>query len=411
MTLPVFIGIMVVCLLAEGFFTGAEMAVVHADKLALRSRARRGSKRARLILSFLAKPGKFFSTTLLGTNLAVVTASVCTTYFIVRNFGERYEGLALLLSPVVLILGEIVPKSLYQHYANPIVLKTAYPLRFFGLLLSPIVWFLSKLTDALLGGVTKQVGSELPVTRDELEAILAEEKETGETEGRFRQRRTMISKIFNLAEKRVTNVMIPLIDVEALPISATLEEASRTFAEKGYSRLPVFQDRIFNIVGILHNIDLLLADPKNTVKELLRPAYFVPEGMPLDELLVTMKRKGQPMAVVVDEFGASSGIITLEDLIEQVIGEIEDEYDYQAPLYYRIGKNRFLVSGRLEIIEANDKLGLGIPAGDYETVAGFLIHQLGTIPANGTECRFGRLAFLVHRATEKAILEVEIRLQ
>ncbi|MDO8527372.1 MAG: hemolysin family protein [Deltaproteobacteria bacterium] len=409
MTLWQYILILLVCLVSEGFFTGTEMAVVNADKLALRSAARKGSKRARMVLGFLGKPAKFFSITLLGTNLSVVTASVCTTYFITQHFGPRYEGLAILLSPILLIFGEIVPKSLYQHYANQVVLKTAYVIKIFGLIFFPIVFFLSQLTEALLGTVAKRVGGELPVTRDELELILKEGGEEPEST-RTPAKRTIISRIFDLAEKRVTNIMIPLVDVEALPLTTTLGEASNAFAEKGYSRLPIFQDRIFNIVGILNNIDLLMADKEASVKALMRPAYYIPEGMPLDELLVTMKRKGEPMAVVVNEFGAASGIVTLEDVIEQVIGDIDDEYDTQTPLYYRIGKNRFLVNGRLEILEANEKLKLGIPLGDYETIAGFLIHQLGAIPAIGTQHRFGRIEFLIHRATDRAILEVEIRL-
>lgn len=406
MSLLQYIAVLVLCLLAESFFTGAEMAVVHADKLALRSLARKGSQRAKSILSYLSKPGKFFSTTLLGTNLAVVTASVCTTYFIVEHYGEDYEWMALLLSPIVLIFGEIVPKSLYQHYANQIVLKISLPLKFFGFFLSPLIWLLSKLTDSLLGGVTKQVGGELPVTRDELEALLAGVEEEDHEKP---ARRTMITRIFDLAEKRVTNIMIPLMDVEALPDTATGEEGAKAFADKGYSRLPVFHDRVFNMVGILHNIDLLTGDSKRGVKELMRPAWFVPEGMPLDELLVMMKRKGEPMAIVVDEFGGASGIVTFEDLIEQIIGDIQDEYDYAQPLYYRIGKNRFLVSGRFEITEANEKLQLGIPTGGYETVAGFLIHQMGNIPQKGNSFRFGRLEFIIHRANEKAVQEVEIR--
>ncbi|MDP2599624.1 MAG: hemolysin family protein [Deltaproteobacteria bacterium] len=410
MTVIQYIAILILCLLAEGFFTGAEMAVVHTDKLSLRSLARKGSARAKSVLAFLSKPGKFFSTTLLGTNLAVVTASVCTTYFIVENFGENYEGLALLLSPIVLILGEIVPKSLFQHYADRIVLKIIYPLRFFGLLFSPVIWMLSKMTDSLLGGVTKQVGGEVPVTRDELEELLSSGKEASEEPEKVPARRTMISKIFDLAEKRVTNIMIPLVDVEALSDTAAFDSASALFAEKGFSRLPVFHDRIFNMVGVLHNIDLLFADPLKPIRQLMRPAWFVPEGMPLDELLVTMKRKGEPMAIVVDEFGGASGIVTFEDLIEQVIGDIQDEYDYAQPLYYRIGKNRFLVSGRFEITEANEKLQLGIPTGEYETIAGFLIHQMGAIPQKGSSYRFGRLEFIIHRATEKAVQEVEIRL-
>lgn len=399
--------IILLCLLVEGFFTGTELAVVNVDKLKLRGKARRGSQSAALILSFLKNPGWFFSATLLGTNLAVVTASVCTTYYIVENFGAAYEGWALALAPLLLIFGEIVPKSLYQHHANTLAYKTAYPVRIFGWILFPIVYFLTKLNDIFLGKATQKYSEEPPVTREELEALLLEEDHKLENP-KLTIRRTMISKIFDLADKRVVNIMIPLVEVRALAMSATQEEIPLAFEESGHSRLPIFQGRITNIVGILANVDYLMSDQKQEVKTLMRPAYYVPEEMALDDLFITMKRRGEPMAIVVDEFGGASGVVTFEDFLEEVIGDIQDEYDQPLPLYYRMGKNRLLVSGRLEIMAANEKLNLNIPEGDYETIAGFLIHQLGRIPKVSEQYRFGPLTFTIRRATEKAIQDVEI---
>lgn len=400
--------VVVFCLLAEGFFTGTELAVVHADKLKLKGKALRGSKTAKLALWFQSNPGWFFSATLLGTNLALVGLSVCTTYYIVAHFGQEHEGWALFLSPITLVLGEIVPKSLYQHFANQMVPKIVYPIRIFGWLFLPLVTFLAKLNDFFLSGFSKKLGTEPPVTRDELEMLMQETPATGEEE-KPHSKRTLISKIFDLADKKVANIMIPLVDMEAVPNTASREEAMRAFEEIGHARLPVFQGRIVNIVGILDNIDFLMSSASQEVKDVMRPAYYVPEGMPLDELFITMKRKGEPMAIVVDEFGGASGLVTLEDLVEQVVGEIHDEYDILNPLYYRIGKNRFLVSGRLEISEANEKLKLAIPSGDYGTIAGFLIQQTGSIPQSGAEISFANLKFIIHRATDRAVQEVEIR--
>lgn len=400
--------ILTICLLAESFFTGTELAVINVDKLKLRGKARRGQRSARLVLSFLERPGWFFSATLLGTNLAVVTASVCTTYYIVGRFGEDYEGWALLLSPILLIFGEIVPKSIYHHHANVLAYRTAYPIKIFGWILFPLVWFLTKLNDLFVGRVARQYASEAPVTREELESLLQEEGPGPETKSLVR--RGMIAKIFDLADKRAENVMVPLVDIKALPLDAAQEEMRRAFDESGHSRLPVFQNRITHIVGVLSNLDCLLGDKTRPAKEWVRPAFYVPEEMPLDDLLLAMKRKGEPMAIVVDEYGGASGIVTFEDVIEEVIGNIQDEYEQPFPLYYRMAKNRILVSGRLEIEEANEKLKLGIPHGDYETIAGFLIHQLGRIPKAGEEYRSGSLVFLIRRATERAIQDVEVRL-
>ncbi len=400
--------ILTLCLLSEGFFTGAELAVVNVDKFILRSKLRKGETSAKLVLSFLNHPGWFFSATLLGTNLAVVTASVCTTYFIVGNFGEAYEGWALLLAPILLIFGEIVPKSIYQHHSNSLAFKAAYPVKIFGLLLFPIVFVLTKLNDIFLGKASKQFAAQPPVTREELENLLKEEVPAMENPP---LQRTMISKIFDLAEKRAINIMTPLVDIKAIPNPASREETTRAFEESGHSRLPVFQGRVTNMVGILHNIDFLLADPIKTVTDLVRLPFYVPEEMAVDDLLITMKEKREAIAIVVDEYGGATGLLTLEDMIEEVVGDIRDEYEKPLPLYYRMGKNRLLVSGRLEIAEANEKLKLGIPEGDYETIAGFLIHQLGYIPKAEATYRFGNLSFTVRRATERAIQDIEILVQ
>ena len=409
MTLLNLLSILFVCLLAEGFFTGTELAIVSVDKLKLKGKARQGSAPAKLVLSYLEKPGRFFSSTLLGTNLAVVTSSVCTTYYIVQHYGPSYAGWALALSPILLVFGEIVPKSLYQHHAEKMAYKTVYVIKIFGMILFPIVAYLTKLNDIFLGKASRQFAAEPPVTREELEALMKEGLSAESPRGFVR--RTLISKIFDLADKKVLKIMKPLVDVKALSATATHEEIPLAFEESGHSRLPVFQGRLVNITGLLYNIDYLMSDRQKPVSELMRPAYFVPEEMSLDDLFLTMKRKGEQMAIVVDEFGGAVGIVTLEDVLEEVVGDIQDEYDKPFPLYYRMGKNRLLVSGRLEIREANEKLHLNIPEGDYETIAGFLIHQLGFIPKPNTEHRFGNLNFLIRRATEKMIQDVEIRVQ
>lgn len=398
------------CLVAESFFSGTEIAVVQSDKLALRGKARRGNRRAAAILQILKEPARFFSSTLLGINLSTVTSTVCTTYYISQNYGEAYTGFSLLLAPIILIFGEIVPKSVYQHHADTFVCKLAYPIRFFSVLFFPVVFPLSHLTNSLLGRILKQTKEEPPITREELENLVEEEtaKLSIEELDRRPNRSRLISNIFNLEEMRVSNIMIPLVDVDALPRSAMRDEILRTMETSGHSRIPVFDGRITNIVGTLHSIDLLLNDAQKPIAEILRKAYYVPEEMPLDELLITMKRNQRPMAIVVDEFGGASGIVTFEDLVEQVIGDIQDEFDDQVPLYTRVAKNRYIVSGRLDILEANEKLKLDLPPGDYETIAGFLISHLGRIPKAGTEIPFDQIKFIILSASEKAIHEVEI---
>ena len=406
MSLGLTIFILVICLLVEGFFSGTEMAIVNAEKYRLAIRTDSGSKLALAALHMVKHPARFFATTLLGTNLCTVTGSVVLTLYIISRYGESYAPLAILYWPFTLIFGEMVPKSIYQYYANQIVLKVAPVLFIISIVLAPIIWPLTKLTDLLLGGVKKRLGAEPPLTREELELMI----ETG-TESMSDMKpaeRTMISRIFDLAEKRVANIMTPLVDVVSVPVDASREETSAMMEQAGYSRLPVFQHRIVNIVGVLEGTDLLFSDKEKPVKELIRPAYYVPEDMPLDELLLTMKRRGQPLTVVVDEFGGATGIVTTEDLLEEVVGEIRDEHDIVAPLYQRVGHHRYLVSGRLEIEQANEKLKLGIPSDDYETVAGFLLSKMERIPKVGESILIGTYIYTIRRANERAILEVEI---
>lgn len=406
MSFAILILILAVCLLLEGFFSGSEMALVNANKYRLALAVDGGSKLALSALHMVKRPSKFFSTTLLGTNLCTVTGSVVTAFYIIENFGPEYSWFALIYWPFTLVLGEIVPKSLFQHHADRIVLKVSPILYIASVIMAPAVWLLSKLTDSLLGDVQKRDNTTGGLSREEIEAVL----EIGRPEDSDVRaaERTMISRIFDLADKRVRNIMTPLVDVAAISVSATHREALDALEKYGFSRIPLYDGRVFNIVGVLIGNDLLFGEEDKPVRELMKPAYYVPEEMPLDELLVAMKRRGEQIAAAVDEYGAATGIVTSEDLLEEVVGEIRDEHDDEPAPYRRIGWHHYLVSGRMETAGIFERLKIKIPDGDYETVAGFVIHRFEKIPKIGESFEAGNLKFTVHRATERAVLEVEI---
>ena len=312
------------CVLAEGFFSGSEMALVNADKLKLRARAARGHKTAKLALRWIENPSRLFSVTLLGTNASIVLASVLTTLFIFDHYGERFLSFSMAVVPITLIFGELVPKSVYQHYADFLVEKVAFILHVIGLGLFPIVWFLSKFTGWVLSRVTTKMGTEAPISRDELEMILSEQKSRGDiAEGEI----TMVTRIFDLAEQSVADIVVPLGEMTAISSQATVGDAALLMEQFGHSRLPVYEAALQNIIGVLHNTDLLFADKGMLVAQWIRPAYVVAGKMALDDLLLTMKRQGEPMAIVRGENGKVTGLVTLEDLIEQVVGDIRDEHD------------------------------------------------------------------------------------
>jgi CBS domain containing-hemolysin-like protein len=395
----------IVFILLEGFFSGSEMAFVNADKYKLALATDAGSRRALMALHLIKKPAYFFSTTLLGTNLSTVAGSVMITLFIIYRYGPEYAPLAIIYWPFALTFGEIVPKSIYQHHADRIVLHVAPALFFFSYLFFPVVWLLSKLTEVLLGGVKKSTMQLGHVTREELEIILKMGRDE-ESDVRHSER-TMISRIFDLADSKVKDIMTPQADIIAIPVTTTRAEAEQQFEKHGFSRIPVYDGRIFNIVGIISGADLIFSADAATVKDLMRTAYFVSEEMPLDELFAAMKKRGDELAVAVDEYGAATGLVAVEDLLEEVVGEIRDEHDEEQLLYRRLGKHRFAMSGRLEIGSANEKLKLEIPDGDYNTIAGFVIHKLGRIPRPGEAFHSGRYEYVISRASERAVLEIE----
>ncbi|MBI4211730.1 MAG: HlyC/CorC family transporter [Deltaproteobacteria bacterium] len=407
MSLLLLIIILVTCILLEGFFSGSEMAVVNASKMRL---VNISPDRSRLVLAALhlvKHPAKFFSTTLLGTNLCTVVASVVTTFYLIDHYGPKAAPYALVIWPFTLIFAELVPKSLYHYYADRLVLFVSPILLIISFLLFPVVWLLSQLTDLLLRGVKKRFGSEPMFLREELELLIRAEDESQSSDVKPFER-TLISRIFDLAEKKVELIKTPLIDVAALPDTATREEAERFMEEKEHSRIPIYSGKIYNIVGVLMNTDLLLGESHALIRDIMHAPYYVPEEMPLDELFISMKRRGDQLAVVVDEYGAATGVVTAEDVFEEVVGEIRDEHDEVQQLYHRIGPKRYLVNGRLEVSRANERLKLGIPEGEYQTVAGFVVHVAERIPKVGETISLNQLQMTVRRANERAVQEVEI---
>ncbi len=391
-------------LLLESFFSGSEISLVVADKIKLKARAEAGESPAKIAMWFVKNPAQFFSTVILGTNFAVVSASTIATIYLISTYGEKAEGFALLLSPVVLIFGEVLPKSLFQHYANKLVVKVVPFLMAAMYVMYPFVWMLSKFTNFLLGGVTSHLGREPRITREEL-SLLIHSSESPDVKP---SERKMVTKILELANQRVENVMVPLAHLEVVPVTSSKEAALAIFDLKGFSKLPVFENRSYNIIGVIDCLDCLFSE-EGGIRELISDVMYVHEGMHLHELYLLMRDKQESMAVVVDEYGAAVGLVTLEDVLEEVVGEIKDEYEFGHQHFRKLGVNSYLVSGATEVEEANEKLGLEIQKGDYETVAGFLLERFGHIPEVGERFSYGKWIYIVTKATERAIIEVEVK--
>ena len=405
--------IMVLCLLLEGFFSGSEIGVISADQIKLRHKAAKGSKGAKLALKMLEKPEWLLSTTLVGTNIAVVTNTTMATALMIHLFGEYGSWLAVVLvAPLIWIFGEIVPKSVFQQRADSVTPIIIFVLRFFSLLFYPILFVFSFLTNLL----TKLTGGESrnPFTlREEIVTMLQMPAASG---GDIHPvEKNMIKRMFNFNETTVHDVMLPLIEVTAVEKGISCGDARRISASKSHVRLPVYDQRVDRIIGILHTLDLLNLAPEQPITEYIRPAVYVPGGKSIKELMIQLRAESTVVAIVVDEFGGAEGIVTIEDIMEEVVENLEDEYDISGKqrhnLIQRIADNEYMVGARIEMDDLCNVLGIYLPRGNYVTLSGFILAKLHSIPSTGTVIKEGDITLTVHRSTEQAVQEIKITWQ
>jgi putative hemolysin len=397
-------------LLLEGFLSGSEIAMVAADRKRLNRLAHSGSRWDRLTFRILKEPSWFLSTTLVGSNLAEVANAALVTSIMVSLYGSRGDLYAfLLLTPLILIFGEVLPKTLLQQKADQWVRKIIPVIWVVSLILYPLVWFMSKATLAV-SRLLKQEGEVRPmVTREELQLLLREEGGGGDINP---LEQDIIRRIFRFSTTKVKETMIPLVEVVVLEETCTVEEAIASVRRENYSRYPVYRHRVDNIVGILYSLDLLGAEGEgNTIQPYTRPISYFPETKPVDELLVEMQRSQETLAAVVDEYGGAVGIVTVEDILEEVVGEIEDEYDLNQPFYRRMGPKKLWINARMEIDHINETLKLGLPRGDYETLGGFVLERLGRVPLTGEVFRYKKMLFEVLKSNEKSVQEIRVTLK
>jgi CBS domain containing-hemolysin-like protein len=301
----------------------------------------------------------------------------------------------------------VVPKTLFQQHANAIAPRVAWPLWLASILFAPLVYVMTRFTQV----VTRRLGIEeqSAITREELELILRAPTAEGEiTEGE----RRMITRIFDFGALTAYDVMVPLSEVFALPDDAPLDEAVRELQEKRHTRMPIYRERVDQIVGTVHSFDLLKTGARGgLVGELAKPCIYVPEGQAAVDLLVRLQRERQGMAIVVDEYGGAIGVVTIEDILEEIVGEIEDEYDRADPSPIRQeAPGLWRVLGRTHVAQVNQVTRAQLPEGeDYETIAGLLLDRLKRIPRQGETIRIGGAAITITAASERAIEEVRVK--
>ena len=412
--LLILIGFMIALLLVKGFFSGSEIALVSADKIQMRHRARTGDKGARLLLAMLRKPDRLLTTTLVGTNLATVALTAMGTILMVGLFGERGDVYAFLLfTPVLLVFGEIVPKSVYQQKAETLAPVIIHPLRAAYLLFFPIIFLFSQVArfaTRLAGAGT--AAQSVFLTREQLRAVLEMTERRSEVASFTRGR---IRRAIRFGDTPAASVMTPLRDVTLFDRRGTVEALLETAHRAGFRPVPVYEGSGSNIVGVasLTPWDLMGDDlPAEAVDDLVHPAHFAAPQQTLAELLPVLRKRDDQAAVVVDEFGSAIGLLTVRDILEVVVGEVDLGYRYERHphttrrSFEALDDGVYLLDARLPISEVNDVLGLNLPAESYRTIGGMFLANLRHIPRQGESVVDSGYRFTVEEATEKTVVRV-----
>ncbi len=375
--------ILVILLILSGFFSSAETAFMSLNKLRIRSEADEGSKRAKLILSLIDNPSRLLSTVLVGNNLVNIVASSLTTTLIIDLFGSTWIGFATgLLTLIILIFGEITPKTIATKKAEKLAVSYAPFINLLCIILTPATY----LVNAIAHGLLRLIGidirkKEAAVTEDELLTMVDVSSEEGVINS---DECEMINNVVDFGDTYAKDVMVPAINMTCVPSDISYEELIEMFKRDQYSRMPVYKDTKDNIISVIWAKDLLVnydpAKPFN-ILDYSREAYYTYEFKKTRELMTEMRERYKSLAIVLDEYSATAGLITIEDLLEEIVGEIRDEYDTdETDSIEESSANVFEVSGQTSLGDISEHIGITIETGDYESIAGHVIHLLGHIP-------------------------------
>jgi putative hemolysin len=414
-------------ILLNAFFAASEVAIVTVGKAHLRKLAEEGVKAARTVDRLAENSSRFLATIHVGVILvrfsAVATAVISLSDPLQKWIAQMPIGfiaraslplavfsIAITLAFFMLSLGELLPKTLAFQHAEPIALAVAYPIDLFAIIVSPVVKVLIAISDAAVRLFGSQPQGGMPfITEEEIKTMVDAGEETGIIE---EEEKEMIYGIFELGETLAREVMVPRIDIVAVESKTPIQQALDLILEKGHSRIPVYEETIDNIIGLLYAKDLLgqLRDGEAAValRDILRPAYFIPETKKADELLQDLQQRKVHMAIVVDEYGGTAGLVTIEDLVEEIVGEIQDEYDAEEPFIEVISDDEFIFNARVDLDDVNKLMNVELPSEGGDTLGGFIYSQLGKMPTVGDEILFDGIKIAVLSVVGRRIKKVKV---
>jgi len=406
---PLYLTLLVICIFLSAFFSSSETAFVAIQRFKMEHMVSTKVKGARRVSRMLEQPERLLSTILLGNNFANVAAAALGTALATSIWGPE-QGVIIataVITVILLIFGETTPKTIATHHAERLSLAYARPIQIISWLLTPLVVALSWIASGFAKMAGEKSASHSLVTDEEIRTMIS----VGHKEGTVEEAEAkMLDKVFDFGDRPVREVMVPRPEVVCIEQGSKVSDFLNLYAESPLSRFPVYQENMDNVVGILSIKDVLMALAKgtatneSTIDELVRPAYFSPETKRINELFAEMRDNNYRMAVVVDEYGGTAGIVSLSRLVEEIVGPVGDELAAVEKEYEQIDAYTYQIDGSMRIEEANEEMGLSLPEGDYETVAGFILHLLGHIPKTGEQLRYKDMKLAI---TEMQGLKIE----
>ncbi|NFO11329.1 HlyC/CorC family transporter [Clostridium botulinum] len=421
--------LIVILTLLNAFFASAEMAIVSLNKNKIKILAEEGDKKAIILLKLMEEPTKFLSTIQVGITLAGFFNSASAATGISEDLARYLSGLnvpysnkialiivTIVISYITLVFGELFPKRIALKKSEAIAMFSVRPVLYVSKITAPFIKLLSASTNILvsLAGLDKE-GLDEKVSKEEIKSLV----EVGQEHGVINEtEKEMINSIFEFDDKLADEVMTPRTEVYLINIDKPLEEYLDELLEEKYSRVPVYEEDIDNIIGILYMKDFILEARKHefenvNIREILHPPYFVPETKNIDDLFNELKSSKKHMAILIDEYGGFSGIVTIEDLVEEVMGNIDDEYDEEECFVQKIDSNTFIVNGLMPIDDLNDYIHIQLVSDECDTISGFLINIMGKIPNNIEEkvIEYENIIFKIESIKEKRIEKIKICIQ
>lgn len=405
--------ILIVLVGLSAFFSSAETALTAVNKTRIRNLAEAGNKKAVTLTRILGNQSKMLRAILVGNNVVNLTASSMSATMAMRIWGNKAVGIGTgILILIILVFGEISPKTISNLYSETIALKYAGTLYLFMTVINPVIYAVSALSSGFLRLIHVNTGrKQEPITEDELRTIVDASHEEGVIES---EERKMINNVFDFGDSVVRDIMIPRIDMTLAEVDATYDQLIDIFREEMYTRIPVYEETSDNVIGIINMKDLLLInyDDNFSLRNLLREPLYTYEYKKTSELMLEMRQTCNNVVIVLDEYGATAGMITLEDILEEIVGEIRDEYDEdEENELVEVAPFEYVVEGSMKLYDLNDRLGLELESEDYDSVGGLIIGHLDRLPEQGEEIISGGIRLVVDELDKNRIEKVRMYLQ